>query len=156
MKERVMYQRILVPVDGSPTAERGLREAIGLAAGQGTKLLFLHIVDDYTMLIEMSSAAGYEEMIRGLRQFGLEVLAKAKRAADAASVHAETLLREVTGRRVADVIVDQARQHSCDLIVMGTHGRSGFSRLTLGSAAEGVARSSPVPVLLVRLDEPKS
>jgi nucleotide-binding universal stress UspA family protein len=154
IKERVMYQRILVPVDGSPTAERGLREAIGLAAGQGTKLLFLHIVDDYTMLIEMSSAAGYEEMIRGLRQFGLEVLAKAKRAAEAASVHAETLLREVTGKRVADVIVDQARQHSCDLIVMGTHGRSGFSRLTLGSAAEGVARSSPVPVLLVRLDEP--
>jgi nucleotide-binding universal stress UspA family protein len=156
IKERVMYQRVLVPVDGSPTAEHGLREAIGLATGQNTRLLFLHVVDDYTMLIEMSSAAGYEEMIRGLRQYGLEVLAKAKRAAEAASVHCETLLREVTGKRIADVIVDQARQHSCDLIVMGTHGRSGFSRLTLGSAAEGVARTSPVPVLLVRLDEAKS
>ena len=155
-KEALMYQRILVPVDGSPTAERGLREAIGLAAGQNTRLLFLHIVDDYTMLIEMSSAAGYEEMIRGLRQYGLDVLAKAKRAADAASVHSETLLREVTGQRIPDVIVDQARQHGCDLIIMGTHGRRGFSRLTLGSAAEGVARTSPVPVLLVRLEQPKS
>ncbi len=151
-----MYQRILVPVDGSPTAERGLREAIKLAEGQSTRLLFLHIVDDYTMLIEMSSAAGYEEMIRGLRQYGLDVLGKAKRAAEAAGVHCETLLREVTGKRVADVIVDQARQHGCDLIVMGTHGRRGFSRLTLGSAAEGVMRASPVPVLLVRLEEPKT
>ncbi len=151
-----MYQRILVPVDGSPTAERGLREAIKLAEGQSTRLLFLHIVDDYTMLIEMSSAAGYEEMIRGLRQYGLDVLGKAKRAAEVAGAHCETLLREVTGKRVADVIVDQARQHACDLIVMGTHGRRGFSRLTLGSAAEGVMRSSPVPVLLVRLEEPKA
>lgn len=151
-----MYQRILVPVDGSPTAERGLREAIGLASGQNSRLLFLHVVDDYTMLIEMSSAAGYEEMIRGLRQYGLEVLSKAKRAAEAASVHCETLLREVTGKRIADVIIEQAHQHSCDLIVMGTHGRKGFSRLTLGSAAEGVVRSSPVPVLLVRLEDAKS
>jgi len=150
-----MYQRILVPVDGSPTAERGLREAIGLATGQNTRLLFLHVVDDYTMLIEMSSAAGYDEMIRGLRQYGLEVLSKAKGAADAASVHCETLLREVTGKRIADVIIEQAQQHACDLIVMGTHGRKGFTRLTLGSAAEGVARSSPVPVLLVRLEDAK-
>jgi nucleotide-binding universal stress UspA family protein len=151
-----MYQRVLVPVDGSPTAERGLREAIGLASGQKTRLLFLHVVDDYTMLIEMSSAAGYEEMIRGLRQYGLEVLGTAKREAEAASVHCETLLREVTGKRIADVIIDQAQLHGCDLIVMGTHGRKGFSRLTLGSAAEGVVRSSPVPVLLVRLDDAKS
>ncbi|MCM2252789.1 MAG: universal stress protein, partial [Ramlibacter sp.] len=68
----------------------------------------------------------------------------------------ETLLREVTGKRIADVIIEQAQQHSCDLIVMGTHGRKGFSRLTLGSAAEGVVRSSPVPVLLVRLEDAKS
>jgi nucleotide-binding universal stress UspA family protein len=151
-----MYQRILVPVDGSATAERGLREAVKLASGQSTRLLFLHVVDDYTTLSEMTSAAGYEEMLKRLRQYGLEVLAKAKHEAEAASVHCETLLREVTGKRVADVIVEQAAQHACDAIVMGTHGRRGFTRLTLGSAAEGVARISPVPVLLVRMDEPKA
>ena len=63
----------------------------------------------------------------------------------------ETLLREVTGERVSDIIIDQAGQHACDLIVMGTHGRRGLQRLTLGSQAEAVARASPVPVLLVRL-----
>jgi len=151
-----MYQRILVPVDGSATAERGVREAISLAAGLNTRLLFLHVVDDYTTLSEMTSAAGYDEMLRGLRQYGLDVLAKAKQAAEAASVHCETLLREVTGKRVSDVIVEQVAQHGCDLILMGTHGRRGFSRLTLGSAAEGVARISPVPVLLVRLEEAKT
>jgi nucleotide-binding universal stress UspA family protein len=150
-----MYQRILVPVDGSATSERGLREAITLATGQKTRLLLLHVVDDYTMLIEMSSAAGYDQMIRGLRQYGLEVLSKAKQAAEAASVNCETLLREVTGKRIADVIVEQGRLHQCDAVVMGTHGRRGFSRLTLGSTAEGVVRASAIPVLLVRLDEPK-
>ena len=149
-----MYQRILVPVDGSATAERGVREAVKLASGQNTRLLFLHVVDDYTTLSEMTSASGYEDMLKRLRQYGLDVLSKAKREAEAASVHCETLLREVTGKRVADVIVEQVGQHGCDLIVMGTHGRRGFPRLTLGSAAEGVARISPVPVLLVRADEP--
>ncbi|MDB5872782.1 MAG: UspA [Ramlibacter sp.] len=148
-----MYQRILVPVDGSPTAASGIAEAIGLAARLNSRLLFLHIVDDYATLSEMTSAAGYDEMLRGLRHFGLDVLAKAKHAADEASVHTETLMREVTGKRVPDVIVEQAAQHACDLIVMGTHGRRGLSRIALGSSAEGVARISPVPVLLVRLEE---
>jgi nucleotide-binding universal stress UspA family protein len=151
-----MYQRILVPVDGSATSERGLREAVKLASGQNTRLLFLHVVDDYTTLSDMTSASGYEEMLKRLRQYGLDVLSKAKHEAEAASIHCETLLREVTGKRVADVIVEQAGQHACDAIVMGTHGRRGFTRMTLGSAAEGVARVSPVPVLLVRMDEPKT
>lgn len=150
-----MYKRILVPVDGSATAERGLREAIALATGQDTRLLFLHVVDDYTMIMETTTAASYDEMIKGLRQYGLEVLAKSKGAADAAGIHCETLLREVTGKRVSDVIIEQTALHHCDLIVMGTHGRRGFSRLALGSAAEGVARTSPVPVLLVRAEAPK-
>lgn len=149
-----MYKRILVPLDGSATAERGLREALGLCAGQPTKLLVLHVVDDYPLLIETSSMDSHEAMMKSLRRYGLDVLAKAHKACDEASVHCETLLREVTGERVSDIIVDQAGQHACDLIVMGTHGRRGLQRLTLGSQAEAVARASPVPVLLVRLEPP--
>lgn len=151
-----MYQRILVPLDGSPTAESGLREAIGLAAELKAKLLLLHIVDDFAMLVEMSVVANYQDILKGLRHYGLEVLAKARHAAEKDGVHVETLLREVTQERVADVIVGQAKQHACDLIVMGTHGRRGFSRVALGSNAELVARTSPVPVLLVRKEEPAS
>lgn len=149
-----MYKRILVPLDGSATAERGLREAMALSSGQQTQLLLLHVVDDYPLLIETSSMTGYEEMMKSLREYGLGVLAKALRACEDASIPCETLLREVTGERVSDIIVDQAGQHACDLIVMGTHGRRGLQRLTLGSQAEAVARASPVPVLLVRLEPP--
>ena len=148
-----MYQRILVPLDGSTTSERGLREAIKLASGQQSTLFFLHVVDDFRMLVEMTSVRSYDEMLKGLRQYGLEILAKARHAAEQGGVHRESLLREVTNERVAQVIVDQAKQHGCDLIVMGTHGRRGFNRIAMGSEAEQVARTSTVPVLLVRQEE---
>lgn len=145
-----MYQRILVPLDGSATSARGLQEAIRLAGAQKATLFFLHVVDDFRMLVEMTSVRSYEEMLKGLRHYGLEILGKARAAAEQAGVHHECLLREVTNERVAQVIVDQARQHGCDLIVMGTHGRRGFNRIAMGSEAEQVARTSAVPVLLVR------
>ena len=59
------------------------------------------------------------------------------------------MLVESVGRRVSDCIVAAARQWSADLIVMGTHGRRGMSRLAMGSDAELVVRSTPVPVLMV-------
>ena len=151
-----MYHRILVPLDGSATAERGLREAIGLAAEQNAKLYLLHVVDDFPMLVEMSSIASYQDVLNSLRQYGEDVLAKARRAAEDAGVQTESSLREVTQQRIAEVIVEEASKAACDLILMGTHGRRGFSRLTMGSEAEMVVRISPLPVLLVRLEETKS
>ena len=145
-----MYQRILVPLDGSATANRGLQEAVALATGHSCRLLLLHVLDDYPLFSQVSTVAGYQDMLKALRERGLEVLARARTAADGAEVRSETLLREVSGRRVADVIVDQVRQHRCDLVIMGTHGRRGMSRLTLGSDAEEVLRSCQVPVMLVR------
>jgi nucleotide-binding universal stress UspA family protein len=145
-----MYQRILVPLDGSATGTRGLQEAVALATGHPCRLLLLHVLDDYPLFSQVSTAAGYQDMLKALRQQGLDVLTRARTAVEAADVHSETLLREVTGRRVADVIVDQVRQHRCDLVIMGTHGRRGMARLTLGSDAEEVVRSCPVPVMLVR------
>lgn len=145
-----MYRRILVPVDGSSAAERGVQEAIRLAGTLQARLLFLHVLDDYRMLQEMTTQGSLDAMLRDLRQAGLDVLAQARQAAGHERVHCETLMREVAGRRVADVIVDQVGQHHCDLLVIGTHGRRGFARLALGSDAEQVVRLSPVPVLVVR------
>lgn len=149
-----MYQRILVPVDGSAAADRGVQEAIRLASALKARLLFLHVLDDYPMLQEMTTQGSLDTMLRDLRHAGLDVLARARAAAEQASVHCETLMREVAGRRVADVITDQVGQHHCDLVAIGTHGRRGFARLALGSDAEQVVRHSPVPVLLVRQADP--
>jgi nucleotide-binding universal stress UspA family protein len=146
-----MYKRILVPIDGSDTATRGLQEAIGLAADLKAKLTLLHVIDDFPLLVEMASAINVEATLDELRRRGEALLAQAKGKAAERGVQAETLLRQVAGGRVADQIVHEALQGDCDLIVMGTHGRRGFSHLLIGSEAESVLRSSPLPVLLLRL-----
>ncbi len=145
-----MYKSILVPLDGSATADSGLHEAIGLASALEAKLILLHVLDDLSMVLETSSVAGYERILDRMRCRGQEILNKARMTAVEAGVEAETCLREVSLARIAGVVVDEAIVQSCDLIVMGTHGRHGFSRLTMGSNAESVVRSSPVPALLVR------
>ena len=70
-----------------------------------------------------------------------------------AASETESVVHESTGGSVADAIVSEAARLDCDLIVLGTHGRRGLRRLTLGSDAELVVRHSPVPVMLVRSDE---
>ncbi|WP_019657369.1 universal stress protein [Variovorax atrisoli] len=145
-----VYKHVLVPVDGSPTADCGLQEAIRLAAELGSRLRLLHVIDDFPMLIEMSSVSSFEAGLQKAREYGESVLGRAQARATAAGVEAETVLREITQGRIAEVVTEEAAKAACDLIVMGTHGRRGFSRLALGSDADRVARSSPVPVLLVR------
>ena len=147
-----MYQHILVPLDGSVTAERGLHEAVRLAAEQKGRLRLLHVVEDLPMLGEMPVMSSLDASLQKMRAFGEEVLAKGRQIAAEAGVQAEVVLNEATQGRIADVVVDEARRSGCDLVVMGTHGRRGLNRLALGSDAEAVARNCPVPVLLVRND----
>ncbi|MET3494453.1 universal stress protein [Variovorax boronicumulans] len=145
-----VYKHILVPLDGSPTSDRGMQEAIRLAREFKSKLRLLHVIDDFPMLMEMSAVSSFEDSLRKLRQYGQSVLDRAQAQAKAADVESQTVLREVMHGRIADIVVDEAAKSICDLIVMGTHGRRGLSRMALGSDADGVARSSPVPLLLVR------
>jgi len=120
------------------------------------------VVDEYPLVLQMSSATNHEQTERAslrmttLREYGDAVLAKAKMVAIKAGVTSDTRLREISSGRIADVIVEEATSSDCDLIVMGTHGRRGFSRLMLGSDAELVVRTAEVPVLLVREDDRRS
>lgn len=145
-----MYQRILVPIDGSETAEQGLREAIRLAADQKARLRLLYVIDDFPMLMELSSLESFDASLQKLREYGQQTLAGAQKLAGESGVQADTVLREVTEGRIANAVVDEVGTSACDLIVMGTHGRRGLSRMALGSDADLVVRTSPVPVLLVR------
>jgi nucleotide-binding universal stress UspA family protein len=149
-KTMSVYKHILVPLDGSSTADRGLREAIRLACELKSKLRLLQVIDDFPMLAEMSTLSSFEAGLQRMREYGESVLTRALAQATEAGVEAQTLLREVTQGRIADILIEEAGKAACDLIVMGTHGRRGLSRLALGSDADRVARSSPVPVLLVR------
>ena len=145
-----MYHRILVPLDGSPTGEAGLRHAIDLASALKAKLVLLHVMDDFALTMGMSSVTSYDTMRDALRQYGQHALDRAQQATADASVMCESFIREVAQARVSEVINDEAVKHRRDLVVMGTHGRRGFSRLTMGSNAEAVMRTGTVPVLMVR------
>lgn len=147
-----MYSKILVPVDGSHTGKLGVQEAIRLAASQKVpaRLRLLHVIDDFPMLVEMSSVVSFDRAMHVLRESGQATLEQARQLASAADVHADVALREATGTRIAAEVLAEARESGCDLIVMGTHGRRGLTRVALGSDADMVVAASHVPVLLVR------
>jgi nucleotide-binding universal stress UspA family protein len=145
-----MYRKILVPVDGSPTATRGLREALALAKDQGAKLRIVHVVDQGLAIGVADAGFQFQEMIDGLAKAGRAILERARRSAEKQGVRAEGVLYEKMVGSAADAILRDARKWGADLIVMGTHGRRGLRRVVLGSDAEQVVRMSKVPVLLVR------
>jgi nucleotide-binding universal stress UspA family protein len=144
------YRRILVAVDGSAAAAKGLREALRVAGEENAQIFILHVVNEYFAFASMDAAPPPVDITATLREGGKQVLAKAEAAARKAGVRAKTILRETFGAAAADVIVREARKQRAELIVLGTHGRRGLRRLVLGSDAEQVVRTSNVPVLLVR------
>ena len=147
-----MYQHILVPVDGSATSERALEEALRLGQQQAAQLELVHVLADIR-LMEANSYINYAEMKETMKNSGRKILAKAQTVVQEAGMAADTKLLDASGERIANVIIEEARRWPADLIVIGTHGRSGFSRVLFGSVAEGVVRTSHIPVLLIRGDK---
>lgn len=147
-----MYQHILVPIDGSATSERAIEEALRLGQQQGAQLELVHVLADIR-LMEANSYINYAEMKETMKNSGRKILAKAQTVVQEAGIAADTKLLEANGERIANVIIEEARRWPADLIVIGTHGRSGFSRVLFGSVAEGVVRTSHIPVLLIRGDK---
>jgi nucleotide-binding universal stress UspA family protein len=145
-----VYQHILVPLDGSLTSTRGLREAIRFAKDQRSQLRLFHVADERIVDCGYGPGTYGGELIESARVDGRKILGDAQALARRDGLDAETLLFESMGGPVAALIIAQAKAWPADLIVMGTHGRRGIGRLAMGSDAESVVRSTPVPVLLVR------
>ncbi len=149
-----MYKQILVPVDGSPTSNRGLNEAIKLAKLTGARLKLLHFVDPFAYIGGFESPAVFvSDLLPVLREEGQKILKQCQDTAAAGGVSAETMLIDDGSGRLCDAVVAQALSWPAELIVIGTHGRRGFRRVFVGSDAEQILRLSPVPVLLVRGSE---
>ena len=146
-----MHSRILVPIDGSAAAEAGLREAIALAATLRAALVALHVTRESALMAGPLGVAYYGDLLQELESAGEALVRDAARHAAEAGVACETAVVDGNLRAAWEVIVEQTAATRCDLIVMGTHGRRGLHRLTLGSDAELVLRHAPVPVLLVRV-----
>jgi len=146
-----MYQRLLVPVDGSTASNEGLREAVKLAKAAGARLRVIHAIDEfiYGTGLEVYADVG-GQLFAQLREQGEQILQSARAAAEKEGVAVETQLFEQSRGTLADLVVSEATAWPADLIVLGTHGRRGLRRMVLGSDAEQILRSAPVPVLLVR------
>jgi nucleotide-binding universal stress UspA family protein len=144
-----MYSNILVPVDGSDTAAKALREAIELARSLSSRIRVMHVVNS-TPWIAQGAPGVIEELVSQLRSTGESIIHEAKTAVRQAGLEVDDRLIEAIGERAGELIVGEANDWPADLIVCGTHGRRGLKRLLVGGDAEYIVRHSPVPVLLVR------
>ena len=150
-----MYQRILVPVDGSATARRGLQEAMALAGLTGGQLRLLHVVDELSAAMSMSGQGVVSaDMFQLLREGGEQVLAEALALAQSRKLSADSVLIEGFTGRLCDHVLAQAQQWGAEIIVLGSHGRRGVGRMVMGSDAEQIIRTAQVPVLVVRACDP--
>lgn len=146
-----MINKILVPIDGSSTSMRGLAEAVALVKQVRGTLRVLHSPDELISLDDFPAGTEYyEQWLERVRARGKKIIREAHAFCRSKDVDAETVLIETVGKRAAQAITEHAKEWPADLIVMGTHGRRGITRLLMGSDAELVLRASAVPVMLVR------
>lgn len=148
-----MYKRILVPVDGSDTANKALVAALQMARDSGGSVRIVNVVDEMVLMTPYEYSG---DLLAILRENAAKVLADAMDIAKAAGVPADQKLIDEPGMRLGEVVSAAAKEWQADLVVVGTHGRRGFSRMMLGSGAEQIIRSAPTHVLLIRSDEDKA
>ena len=142
-KNQPVLARILVATDFSSQAEEALEWALRLREAFGAKLIFLHVIDIFSLAELSCRAVGGDPLLPMLRDEAKNNMQRwHTRVPDST-----TIIREGSPR---PVIVEAAVELDCQMIVMGTHGRSGLAHLLLGSVAEYVVRHSKVPVLTVR------
>jgi nucleotide-binding universal stress UspA family protein len=137
--------RILVAIDFSPHASNALEWARSLADAFRAKLILLHVIDAVAEIGTETGVVADVAPLYTLREQADKCMGELK----ALIPDAEAVVREASPH---PAIVDAALELNCQLIVMGTHGRSGLKHLLLGSVAEHVVRNSKVPVLTVRGD----
>lgn len=145
-----MYKHILLPTDGSDLSLNAVDAGIALAAKIGAKVFGLHVAAPFpalaymTEVVTISASAYDEEAATRAERYLAEVAERAKSAGVDCDTH------YTFDEHPAKVICEIAREHDCDLIVMGSHGRRGLDRLLLGSVTQRVLVGCDLPVLVCR------
>jgi nucleotide-binding universal stress UspA family protein len=144
-----MYQRILVPTDGSEISDKAVQTAAALARLSGAAMMTLSVKEPfpYSAISEMQPVPP-QEFYDAQERIAAERVKNAIAAAQAAGVSCQG--HTVEALHPWEAILDHAKTQGCDLIVMASHGRRGLSALLLGSETQKVLTHSPVPVLVVK------
>lgn len=142
-------RRILHATDFSAASSRAFKRAVDIAKVSGAELLLVHVLPSALPIVADGyvSPKVYEDLEAATRADGQKRLDRLARRARAAGARVKSLLLEgVPHERIAQA----ARARKADMVVIGTHGRTGFAKLVLGSVASRVLAISPCPVLTVR------
>ncbi|MCH5464297.1 universal stress protein [Levilactobacillus tujiorum] len=142
-----MYQRLLVPLDGSSNANEALKTSIKLAQDWQATLILLHVID-ITQFSPQGLGGGYAAIIQGLRDTSKEILNEAKTLADQANVKTSLSVREGSPKQVI-VGLANADDAKVDLVVMGKTGTNAFSRMIVGSTTNYVVQHAEPNVFVV-------
>ena len=135
-------ERILVAVDGSAFADAAVDQALSLGGICRSEIFLVGVVDLYPEQMAVAPSL-VEKMSEEVKQH----LDRAKRKCDKANMHCEAIVR--MGGQPHEFIIQEAKEKNIDLILMGTHGRSGIKRVLLGSVAQNVIGQAPCPVMVV-------
>lgn len=143
------YQNILVPVDGSELSLSVIQHAVNLAKAFNSKVTVAQVMTlDPYIASEYLTQGQTNDMIERARTFIRENLDQAKEQFEALGITVETQLLE--GESIPRTLVKAVEQFNVDLIVLSSHGRSGFKKLLMGSVAQSLITESPVPVFVVK------
>ena len=146
-----MFKNILLAIDGSAASEQAAQLAVSLARNDGARLTALYVIDPYPYLgVGESSVVGFQAYMADAYEHAAQVHAKVVALCTGDGKSVDLQLRRGEGENASDCIVQIAGEEGADLIVVGSHGRSGIKRLVLGSIAAKVVAQSPVPVLVAR------
>jgi nucleotide-binding universal stress UspA family protein len=148
-----MYKHILIPTDGSGTAEKAVAAGIEFAREAKAKVTWFTAVPEYELPSQAAVMAHHpivtpDEHARRSRDKAEEIFAGITSRARAAGIEFDTDF--VQSDRPYEAIIDAAKRHGCDLIFMASHGRSGISALVHGSETKEVLTHSTIPTLVYR------
>ncbi len=146
-----MFKHILLATDGSDASEHAAQVAVSMARTHGSKLTAVYVTDPYPFIsIGQANPLGLQAYMAAAQQTASEAHARVSALCEQGGAPVALQARMVENVAAAPGIVQLAADEGADLIVVGSHGRSGIARLMLGSVANKVVAESPVPVLVVR------
>jgi nucleotide-binding universal stress UspA family protein len=146
-----MFKHICVATDGSAASEHAATLAASLARTHGASLTALYVIDPYPFLmVGETNPMGFQSYMSAAHGLATNALAKLVAVCQNGSSPLDVQTRVVEDMAAAPGIVQAAQAAGCDLIVLGSHGRSGIRRLMLGSVCSRVVAESPIPVLVTR------
>ncbi len=144
-----MFKKILVPVDGSPTAQQAVSRAVALAKAFDGEVFAIYVIDPYPFTgIGTDFAYGQSQYLEAATFEAHNAIRGARDAIEASGVKVET--RVVEAKSPWRGILETATQLGADIVVMGSHGRRGLEKLVLGSVAQRVLSHAHLPVMVVR------